>query len=94
MSLQQGEGPSPELGPVFCFTGEGAGLNDVNGTERDGANNYLYPGSIRCHVVWYNGYETYAAKRPATTSYPLPGKVNIHSPILWRPVASGVTIAN
>ncbi|HVH43646.1 MAG TPA: hypothetical protein VM925_14925 [Labilithrix sp.] len=76
---------------VFCYKGEGAALNDVNGTERDMNNVYLV-GSDRCHVGWNSGYEVPAAKRPATSGYPV--KVNEKSPIVWRAVASGVAIAN
>ncbi len=81
---------SPEPG-VWCYSGEGAGLNDINGTERDYWNNYL-PGMDRCHVGMSNGWEVYAAKRPATTGWPV--RVDTHSPIVWRPVAKNVSIAN
>lgn len=82
--------PSPEPG-VWCYRGEGAGLNDATGTERNSSNRYM-TGSRRCHVIVANGYETYAAKRPATKGYP--ARVDIHSPIVWRPVAANVAIAN
>ncbi len=81
---------SPSPG-VYCFKGEGAGLNDPNGTERDATNTYL-PGSHRCHVVWSNGVEVLAAKRPATTGYP--ARVDPKTPLLWRPVAQNLRIAN
>jgi len=76
---------------VWCYTGEGAGLNDVNGTERDIYNDY-FSGSSRCHLVIYNGYEAYGAKRPATTGYP--ARPDSHTPVVWRPVWSGGSIAN
>jgi hypothetical protein len=83
--------PSPEPGVVFCWTGDGAGLNDPNGTERDAQGVYI-PGQAHCHLVISNGYESYASKRPAVVGYP--AHVDIHSPILWRPVASNVRVAN
>ena len=61
---------SPQPG-VWCYKGQGAGLNDISGTERNSSNVYL-TGSKRCHVSWSGGYEVYAAKRPATISYPAP----------------------
>jgi hypothetical protein len=82
---------SPEPG-VWCYKGQGAGLNDRNGTERNSSNVYL-TGSQRCHVAWSGGYEVFAAKRPATISYPAPGRVDTKSPIVWRPVTS-VLVAN
>jgi hypothetical protein len=81
---------SPEPG-VYCYSGEGAALNDVNGTERDIYKRY-FSGRYRCHLVIANGYETYGAKRPATTGYPL--RVDPHTPVVWRPVATTVRIAN
>jgi hypothetical protein len=84
------ETPSPDPGHVWCYKGEGAGLNDVNGTERNVYNNYFTDPS-HCHHAWSGGYETAAAKRPATLPYP--ARVDIHSPRLWRPV-SGLRIAN
>jgi hypothetical protein len=82
---------SPEPG-VFCYRGEGAGLNDPNGTERDITNRYL-PGWQACHIVWSGGYEVFAAKRPATRNWPAPGRVDWNTPIVWRPVTS-VRVAN
>jgi hypothetical protein len=82
---------SPEPG-VWCYKGQGAGLNDPNGTERNSSNVYL-TGSKRCHVAWSGGYEVFAAKRPATISYPAPGRVDTKSPIVWRPVTS-ILVAN
>lgn len=76
---------------VECYTGLGAGLNDISGTERDVAGVYL-PRSENCHVVWNGYYEVPAAKRPAT--YGWPSRVNEYSTVLWRSVASTVKIAN
>jgi hypothetical protein len=79
-----------ELGETsYCYTGEGAALNDRYGTERD-ANGVYYPGSDYCHVVRSSGYEVYGAKRPSTYV----GQVLIHTPILWRSVINNVAIAN
>jgi hypothetical protein len=50
---------------VYCYIGEGAGLNDENGQVRDAKGNHL-PG---CHVLWHNGLEVFAAKRPAVRGY-------------------------
>ena len=86
---------SPQPG-VTCWMGEGAGLNDVNGFERDAYGVY-FPSPAhrpRCHLVMYNGLEVYAAKRPVTQNYPPPVKVQANSPSVWRPVAAGVSIAN
>ena len=62
---------SPAPG-VHCYRGEGAGLNDWNGSERDRDNRYL-TGYGYCHVIWSGGYEVFAAKRPATINLPAPG---------------------
>lgn len=79
------------LGTSFCYIGTGAALNDINGTERDQTGAYL-PGALYCHVVYNGAYETTGAKRPATAAgYPV--KLNINTPILWRPVAS-IRVAN
>ena len=80
-------------GSSYCYTGQGAALNDLNGTERDWTGTYLGD-EFSCHVLWSSGVEVPAAKRPATTSYPSPGHVNINTPILWRPVNNRVAIAN
>jgi hypothetical protein len=82
---------SPQPG-VWCYKGQGAGLNDQSGTERNANNTYL-TGSTRCHIAWSGGYEVYAAKRPATIAYPAPGRVDTKSPIVWRPVST-VPVAN
>ena len=83
---------SPEPG-VYCYRGIGAALNDSNGTERGQDGRYL-TGSARCHVVWANGYEVFAAKRPAMRSYPAPARIDPHSPIVWRPMADNARISN
>jgi hypothetical protein len=83
---------SPSPG-VFCYRGQGAGLNDVNGHERDASGRYL-TGNYTCHVSWSGGYEVYVAKRPSTRNWPAPTRVDPNTPILWRPVAPGVRIAN
>ena len=76
----------------YCYTGEGAGLNDRDGTERDQYGRYFTKDEY-CHVLWSSGAEVPAAKRPATSTYPAPGRVRTDTPILWRPVST-VTIAN
>ena len=79
-------------GESYCYIGQGAGLNDVNGTERDQAGVYLL-GPENCHVLHTGGYEVPGAKRPATAGgYPV--KLNIKTPILWRPVTTSVVVAN
>lgn len=83
--------PAMESPGVRCFTGEGAGLNDVNGQERDINGNY-FAGARYCHVMYSNGVEVYAAKRPATIG--LPARVDVHSAVAWRPVSSLRGIAN
>lgn len=80
-------------GTYYCYAGEGAGLNDINGTERDMYGVY-YPDADHCHVSWISGVEAPAAKRPATKSFPAPGVAISSSPILWRPVAARIAIAN
>lgn len=76
----------------WCYKGPGAGLNDINGTERDAYGVYI-PGSEYCHVAWSSGIEVPAAKRPATKNFPSPGSATV-SPIVWRPVNEKVPIAN
>jgi hypothetical protein len=73
---------------VYCYAGEGAGLNDRNGQERDRNGAYLV-GYGTCHVGWSGGYEVFVAKRPATVK----ARVDVKSPLVWRPVASA-RIAN
>lgn len=80
-------------GTTYCYAGTGAGLNDINGTERDEYGNY-YPDENHCHVAWISGVEAPAAKRPATKSLPAPGVVVPTTPILWRAVANSISIAN
>jgi hypothetical protein len=77
---------------VYCYIGEGAGLNDPNGRERDHRGIYL-TGAVHCHTGWAGGVEVFAAKRPATIAFPTPGRVNPKTPIVWRPVSS-VRVAN
>lgn len=92
--------PHPDYAPLlrrgadgsYCYLGRGAGLNDRYGTERDSMNVYFRE-SEYCHVIWSGGAEVPAAKRPATTTYPAPGRVQTNTPIVWRPVSS-VPIAN
>ena len=78
---------------VFCYTGRGAALNDLNGHERD-ENAQYYNDTTHCHLLQSSGYEVPGAKRPATRSLPAPGSVNVRSPIQWRPVSSNFNIAN
>jgi hypothetical protein len=78
-------------GESYCYAGAGAALNDMNGAERDETGTYLTDG-MHCHVVYNGQYEVPGAKRPATSSWPM--RVNINSPILWRPVATSLAIAN
>ena len=77
---------------TYCYIGEGAGLNDPGGRERDYRGVYL-TGAQHCHVGWSGGVEVFVAKRPATIAYPPPGRVDPKSPIVWRPVTS-VRVAN
>jgi hypothetical protein len=79
-------------GGIYYYTGRGAALNDINGTERDQSNIYL-SGNSHCHVALSGGYEVFAAKRPSVRSYPAPGSVDTSTAILWRPVTS-VRVAN
>jgi hypothetical protein len=80
----------PDSGGIsYCYTGPGAGLNDPNGTERDAGGVY-YSDPNYCHVVWSQGYEVPAAKRPSVVF----GQVNILTPIVWRVVAPRVQIAS
>ena len=76
---------------VYCYIGAGAGLNDINGAERDEYGRY-YEAEAQYHVIWSNGYEVPAAKRPSTGGYP--AKVIVNSAIVWRSVDNRVAIAN
>jgi hypothetical protein len=78
---------------VFFYTGPGAALNDINGTERDAYMNYL-PGERYCHMIISSGYEVPGAKRPATRTLPAPGIVNGKTVVTWKPVNPNVDIAN
>lgn len=74
---------------VAYYTGSGAALNDIDGTERDAYGFYL-SGSDRCHHILQNGAVIPAAKRPNV----LLGRVDTRSPIVWRGVLNNVRIAN
>jgi len=76
---------------VYCYIGEGAGLNDPSATERDSRGVYLW-GTRHCHIMWQSGFEYPAAKRPAVKGFPK--RVDVTTPILWRPMVSGIKIAN
>jgi streptogramin lyase len=88
-----------------CYTGAGAALNDINGTERDRAGNYL-SGPTYCHYIVVGGLEVPAAKRPATrypktktpdgkTHYDFTRReINPATPIVWRPVDPNLNLAN
>lgn len=78
---------------TYLFSGAGAALNDINGTERDETTNYIV-GYEHCHMIITNGSEVPGAKRPATKSLPAPGVVNGKTFIVWRPVNPNVNIAN
>lgn len=80
-------------GSTHIYSGYGAALNDINGTERDPVANYI-PGEEYCHMIVNGGYEVPGAKRPATKSLPAPGVVNGTTLIAWRPVNPNVMIAN
>ena len=71
-------------GPIRCYIGRGAALNDIHGHEADHRSTYL-PGNQFKHVVWSGGFEVPAAKRPAARGG-FPATVNPNSPIVWRPV--------
>ena len=77
---------------IYCYQGRGAGLNDVNGTERDERGTYLTE-SRHCHVALSGGYEIFVGKRPAVRNYPQPARVDPATPLVWRPVTN-VRIAN
>jgi hypothetical protein len=80
---------------VMCWKGQGAALNDPNGTERDPVGIY-YAGVEACHRAWQPSgasfYEVTAAKRPSTSGYP--PKVIETTVIRWLPLAPGVSIGN
>jgi len=85
--------PGSEVDDTFCYTGYGAGPNDINGTERDETTSYL-AGERYCHLVVSSGFEVPGAKRPATRSFPVPGSVVTKSFIVWRPVNPNIAVAN
>jgi hypothetical protein len=72
---------------VFCYTGRGAGMNDINGVEQDEHGNYI-TGKEASHVVLSGGFQVPAAKRPSTGGFPV--KWNPKSPIVWRSVDTRV----
>jgi hypothetical protein len=83
-------------GSVWCYTGQGAGLNDPNGLERrppEHAGTYsAYYGEPQYrHFVLYNNALAAAAKRPATKP---DGTVLTNTPITWRVVDPKAKIAN
>lgn len=80
-------------GPTFCYIGSGAALNDISGHEADEFGRYI-PGSLFAHVVWSNGLEVPAAKRPAVRSFPRPPTVMTNTPIVWRPVCPSLQIGS
>jgi hypothetical protein len=80
-------------GRAHVYTGMGAALNDLNGTERDAFGYYMF-GERYCHMIVANGYEVPGAKRPATRSFPPPVTVNVATYIVWRPVDPNINIAN
>lgn len=92
-SNTDGASGAAKTATVTCWKGEGAALNDPNGTERDAAGVY-YPGVEACHRAWQPSgadfYEVTAAKRPTTVS----GKVIETTAIRWLPLAPGVVIGN
>ena len=81
---------------VYCYRGAGAGLNDINGQERDERGVYLTgDGQYNpCHFVVSGGVGVPAAKRPATRSLPFPGSVRVDTPLRWRVYSPYVTVAN
>ena len=68
---------------ICSYTGEGAALNDIFGTERD-ANGFYYSGTERCHMIVREGVMVPGAKRA-----PGPDR-----PLQWLPVDPTLTYAN
>jgi hypothetical protein len=84
-----------EIEPFYCcWTGEGAGLNDPNGHERNAGGSYFTGASHYCHAAASGGVTVYAAKRPKTASAPPPIRIVKDSPLAWRPVSPLADIAN
>jgi hypothetical protein len=83
-------------GPIFCYVGRGAALNDRNGLEADERS--LYIEGLPVHVVWGTiggvTLEVVAAKRPATRTFPPPAIVRTNTPILWRAFVPYVKIGS
>ncbi len=81
---------------VWCFIGPGAGLNDPYGTERQPLEapyyGHYYVDTNHTHKIIYNNAIVPAAKRPSVK--PNGSAVITNSPIVWRPVAYGVRVAN
>ena len=71
-------------GPIFCYVGFGAALNNIHGHEADERRIYLQGFQFE-HVVWNSGYEVPGAKRPARKAG-WPPAINPNSPITWAPV--------
>ncbi|TYL51167.1 hypothetical protein [Agromyces mariniharenae] len=69
-------------GPPWCYTGEGAALNNRFGVQFDRYGRRIYDFE---HVLWYSGYEVIASKRPNTKRYPVPVRWSTTTPIRWRP---------
>lgn len=70
-------------GPPWCYTGEGAGFNNLYGRQFDRYGQRIY---VFDHVLWgRGGYEVLGAKRPNTKSYPVPVQWATGTPIRWRP---------
>jgi hypothetical protein len=80
-------------GVSCCWSGEGAALNDPNGTERSVSGNYL-PETHHCHMALNGGVEVFAAKRPAIRRGPSGPEVNPTTPIVWRPITPVTLVAN
>ena len=53
---------------VYCYVGEGAGLNDPNGIERD-RRGYAIGGKPYCHVGWSGGVEVFVGKRRRPSAF-------------------------
>jgi hypothetical protein len=83
-------------GPVFCYSGRGAALNDRNGHEAD--ERMLYIKGLPVHVVWGTvggvTLEVIAAKRPGARHFPLPAIVRTDTPIVWRAFVPFVKIGS
>jgi hypothetical protein len=65
------------------YTGEGAALNEIFGTERNASGVY-YSGIERCHMIVHNGVVVPGAKRA----------IGPDAPLQWLPVDPTLTYAN